>query len=125
MGERCRWARPSTNRARELRAASTHAEDVLWAALRRRGVAGAKFRRQHPVGPFFVDFFCVDAQLAVEADGAWHFPKPQLEVERDALLAASGIMMLRFSNDEILGDPERVLRVIETRIRERKQHGRP
>ena len=68
-----------------------------------------------------VDFFCVDAQLAVEADGASHFPTSPRESERDALLAASGIMTLRFSNDEIVTDPERVLRVIQTYVRARRR----
>lgn len=100
----------------------------MWAALRRRAVADAKFRRQHPIGRFVVDFFCVDAQLAVEADGASHFPTPPEEVARDALLATSGaaeVLVLRFSNDELLTDPERVLRAIEKHVRARRQYGRP
>ncbi len=125
MGKRIRFGRSSTYGARALRAASTPAEEILWAALRRRAVGGAKFRRQHPIGRFVVDFFCVDAQLAVEADGASHFPKPPEELARDALLVASGVVMLRFSNDEILSDPERVLRVIEKHVLARKQYGRP
>ena len=71
------------------------------------------------------DFFCVDAQLAVEADGASHFPTPPEDVARDALLATSGVLVLRFSNDEILTDPERVLRAIEKHVRARRQYGRP
>ena len=125
MGERIRFGRSSTYRARALRAASTPAEEILWAALRRRVVAGAKFRRQHPIGRFVVDFFCVDAQLAVEADGASHFPKPPEELARDALLAASGVMVLRFSNEKILADPERVLRVTDKHVRARRQYGPP
>ena len=125
VGERIRLGRSSTYRARAFRAASTPAEERLWAALRRRAVADAKFRRQHPIGRFVVDFFCVDAQLAVEADGASHFPTPPEDVARDALLATSGVLVLRFSNDELLTDPERVLRAIEKHVRARRQYGRP
>jgi very-short-patch-repair endonuclease len=114
-----RLARPATYRSRALRMKATTAEEILWAALRGRRLSGAKFRRQHPIGPFVVDFFCVEAQLAVEADGASHFPTPPREQERDGLLAARGIRVLRFSNDEILIDPERVLRMIEEHVRAR------
>jgi very-short-patch-repair endonuclease len=119
MSQRMRLARTSTYRSRALRVESTTAEKILWVALRGRRVFGAKFRRQHPIGPFVVDFFCGEAQLAVEADGASHFPTPPRERDRDAVLAAGGILVLRFSNDEILTDPERVVRVIERHVRAR------
>jgi very-short-patch-repair endonuclease len=77
--------------------------------LRGRQVMQAKFRRQHPIGPFIVDFFCKDARLVVEADGAPHFPRPPRDRRRDAWLAATGFAVLRFPNHEILHRPARVL----------------
>lgn len=69
----------------------------------------AKFRRQHPLGPFIVDFFCKDARLVVEADGAPHFPRPWRDRRRDAWLAAAGFVVLRLPNRLILHHPDRAL----------------
>jgi len=69
----------------------------------------AKFRRQHPIGPFIVDFFCKQARLVVEADGAPHFPKPMRDRRRDAWFAAAGLVVLRLPNHIILHHPDRVL----------------
>lgn len=104
--------RPSTYRARALRRRATPAEQKLWALLRARRLQGAKFRRQQPLGPYVVDFFCQDAQLVVEVDGAQHFPPSQYDKVRDTWLNAAGLTVLRFANHEILGDPNRVLQRI-------------
>jgi very-short-patch-repair endonuclease len=77
--------------------------------LRKRQVMQAKFRRQHPIGPFIVDFFCKEARLVIEADGAPHFPKPLRDRRRDAWLMAAGFVVLRLPNWQILHDPDRVL----------------
>jgi very-short-patch-repair endonuclease len=69
----------------------------------------AKFRRQHPIGPFIVDFVCMEARLVVEADGAAHFPRPLRDRRRDAWLAAAGFAVLRLPNQLILHHPDRVL----------------
>ncbi|MGA2488637.1 MAG: endonuclease domain-containing protein, partial [Anaerolineales bacterium] len=72
--------------ARKLRSQLTDAEQVLWSALRDGGQQGIKFRRQHPFGPYVLDFFCVQAQLAVELDGGIHDRPEQRDygVERTA-----------------------------------------
>ncbi len=101
-------------RCRELRRDPTDAESLLWWLLRNRQLAGVKFRRQHPYGPYILDFYCPERQLAVEADGSQHLE--HAEVERDAArtryLEASSLRVLRFSNLEILGETDSVLQVI-------------
>ncbi len=96
---------PRRNRnelSRQLRREQTREEKELWLALRSRRFAGFKFRRQHEVAPYFLDFYCPLAKLAVELDGFGHGLPGQREhdAERDAFLAAKGIEMLRFWNHE-------------------------
>ena len=109
-----------TYRARALRRAETPAERELWRWLRGRKLEGAKFRRQQPLGPFVVDFFCEDARLVVEADGASHYPTPLRDRTRDLWLAAAGLTILRFENCEILNGTAAVL----ARIRQALQSSR-
>jgi len=111
------WLRPETFRARALRRAATPAERALWSALRGRRLAGAKFRRQQPLGPFIVDLVCFDARLVVEADGAPHFPKPARDVARDALLRLAGFDVLRLPNRVILEQPHLALARIRSAIK--------
>jgi len=88
--------------SRRLRREQTAEEKDLWKVLRSRRFAGFKFRRQHEVAPYFLDFYCPLAKLAVELDGSGHGLPGQQEhdTERDAFLAAKGIKMLRFWNLE-------------------------
>ena len=108
-----------THRARALRASATCAEHLLWEALRARRMCGAKFRRQAPLGPFIVDFYCAAARLVIEADGARHFPRPVCDDVRDAVLRSAGITVLRFANEQILHDRTRVLETIAAHLRAR------
>ena len=107
-----RLRRPETFRARELRRAATPAEIALWQRLRSRKLSGWKFRRQQPLGPYFADFYCEEAGLVVEADGAHHFPPSPKQIVRDDCLRLCGVDVLRFENREILEDIERVLETI-------------
>ena len=100
--------RASTFRARALRQRATPAEQALWNLLRGRRL-GAKFRRQQPLGPYIVDFFCDEAGLVIELDGAGHFPRPPRDEVRDAFFQSAGLIVLRFPNGELLRDPQRVL----------------
>src|SRR5215212_9339372 len=97
--------------ARSLRRSSTEAESLLWSRLRRRELAGAKFRREHPVGPYIVDFYCHGRTLAIEIDGAQHYSSEQasLDEQRRGLLESQGVRTLRFSNLEVLRELEAVL----------------
>jgi very-short-patch-repair endonuclease len=107
-------APPKTvRRARELRSAMTLPEVLLWVQLR-RGQAGARFRRQHPIGPYILDFYCDDAKLAVEVDGAGHSmgDQPRLDDRRDAWLATKGIRVLRLPAKEVLDNLESVVATI-------------
>jgi very-short-patch-repair endonuclease len=88
---------------------STDAEARVWFVLRNRSL-GAKFRRQATAGPYTLDFYCPCLQLAVEIDGSQHRDDAGLryDAERDAALAAAGIKVLRFSNQEALAATESV-----------------
>jgi very-short-patch-repair endonuclease len=109
--------RPQTFRARALRRSATVAERVLWTLLRNRGLEGAKFRRQVPLGPFIVDFYCEAAKLVIEADGAAHFPPPPRDLARDHFLRAVGICVLRFENSQILDNADHVIEVVRRVLR--------
>lgn len=98
-----------TFRSRSLRRKPTPAEACLWLLLRDRKLAGFKFRRQHPVGCYFADFFCVAARLAIEADGEPHVGRPLRDVRRDNYFRRLGITVLRFPNHMILEQPAFVL----------------
>ena len=104
-----RQLRPLTYRARALRRAETPAERELWRWLLGRKLEGAKFRRQQPLGPFVVDFFCEEVRLVIEADGAPHFPSPLRDRTRDLWLATAGFTVLRFENCQILEHTPAVL----------------
>jgi len=96
-------------RERELRRASTEAEQRLWYLLRDRRLDGFKFRRQHRIGPYYVDFVCHRAQLVVEADGGQHATHASYDAARTHYLESRGLRVLRFWNHEVLGDTEAVL----------------
>src|SRR6056297_736117 len=99
-------------RARELRKKQTPAEYVLWEMLRDRQLLGFKFRRQHQVGDYILDFYCHEAKLAVELDGAVHKQRLAKDAKRDAYLKSQGIEVLRISNDTLLYQTASVLEQI-------------
>ncbi len=84
------------DRARRLRRDQTPAEARLWEALRDSRMEGWKWRRQVPVGPFIVDFLCLEAAMVVEVDGRIHVERADLDARRDAFLAKRGLQVLRF-----------------------------
>jgi very-short-patch-repair endonuclease len=97
--------------ARKNRQGPTLAEARLWDYLRGRRLAGLKFRRQHPIDRFVLDFFCLECMLAVEVDGGIHLTPDQLAIdeERTRILDQMGIKVLRFSNHEIIDHVDDVL----------------
>ncbi len=109
-----RGSRELVRRARELRHDATSAEQVLWERLRGRKIAGRKFRRQHPVGRFVADFFCDDARLVIEVDGAIHQEPTQQERDaaREYILRESTLTILRFTNDDVLSRTNQVVQTI-------------
>jgi 2-isopropylmalate synthase len=113
-----KYERPplATPRARSMRREMTDAERKLWFLLRDRRLNGAKFRRQAPVGPYIADFVCLRRKLIVEADGGQHFGSKQ-DAVRDAWLAGEGYFVVRYSNLDILKNPEGVLTDLLSHLR--------
>jgi len=99
-------------RARDLRQIETPPEELLWLALRNSQIAGLKFRRQHPIGPYVVDFYCHSAKLVVELDGMSHDPKAGEDAARTNTLAAQGLRVLRVTNEDVMRDLDAVTREI-------------
>jgi len=111
-------SRQETCRARAHRSQATPAERALWSVFRARAL-GAKFRRQHPIGPYIVDFVCCDAALVVEVDGAVHAPRArERDGARDAFLNECGLRILRLRNDVVLHQPARALARIRAALDE-------
>jgi len=94
-----------TAKARKMRTSMTLPEVLLWRELRKRP-GGLKFRRQHPAGPFVLDFYCHEARLIIEVDGAAHDmgDRPQRDERRDAYFAQAGLRVIRLSAIDILRD---------------------
>ncbi|HEV8226301.1 MAG TPA: DUF559 domain-containing protein [Methylomirabilota bacterium] len=100
--------------ARNLRRSQTNAERKLWLLLRDRRLAGFKFHRQHPLGPFIVDFCCTEAKVLVELDGGQHALTHDSDAARSSYLTGQGYAVLRFWNNEVLGNTSGVLeRIVE------------
>jgi very-short-patch-repair endonuclease len=100
--------------ARTMRRNMTEAEFRLWLRLRARAVQGLKFRRQVPIGPFIVDFFCAERRLVVEIDGSQHFAEAAIaaDARRTAWLEARGFRVLRLTNPDVMNNVEAVYRAI-------------
>jgi very-short-patch-repair endonuclease len=98
--------------ARRLRRALTDAERKLWTALRSRRFDGYKFRRQHPFGPYVLDFYCEQRNLAIELDGGQHSEQVERDAVRTAWLAAQGCKVVRFWNNDVSANLPAVLEQI-------------
>jgi very-short-patch-repair endonuclease len=103
---------------RDMRKEPTSAEDLLWQKLRKKQLGGYKFRRQHPVGYFMVDFYCADARLVIEVDGSIHEQQQEYDELRQAYIESLGLRVLRFENahvvQQIQGVLERIAEALET-----------
>ncbi|GIK99373.1 MAG: hypothetical protein BroJett029_35820 [Alphaproteobacteria bacterium] len=97
---------------KHLRVNATDAERKLWHQLRRKQVGGLRFRRQYPLGLYIVDFVCLPARLVVEVDGGQHAEQLERDAARTAWLESQGFRVIRFWNNEVLGNIEGVLHVI-------------
>ena len=97
--------------ARALRQSPTAAEQLLWRHLRNRQLAGAKFRRQHPLGPYILDFVCLAQGLVVEVDGGQHadLQAQAYDRQRSAWLQQQGLQVLRFWNHDVMQQTHEVL----------------
>ncbi len=113
--ERERWHRLPPDLlgfARKLRTGQTDAERLLWYCLRNRRLKGYKFRRQHAVSPYVLDFYCEELKLGIELDGGQHLERQAEDARRSGFLAEQGIRVLRFWNDQVLVETEAVLEAI-------------
>jgi very-short-patch-repair endonuclease len=99
-------------RARDLRRGDTQAEARLWNALRAHRLGGWKWKRQVPFGPYFLDFFCVEAGLVVEVDGGQHADQVDYDAQRTAHLERAGLRVLRFWNSDVLTNRDGVCQAI-------------
>ena len=97
--------------ARKLRKEQTNAEQLLWQLLRNRQFCGLKFRRQYPLAPYVLDFYCREERFGIELDGGQHNEpdKKRTDKERTAFLEGKGIKIIRFWNNEVLQETEAVL----------------
>ncbi|THD77307.1 MAG: endonuclease domain-containing protein [Phenylobacterium sp.] len=108
-------SRITKDRAKALRRTMSLPEVLLWRALKGRQLRGLQFRRQHPLGPYILDFYCDAQKLAVEIDGDSHSfgDRPGHDARRDAWLLGQGIQTLRLSARLVLDDPGDAIRTIE------------
>lgn len=106
--------KPQKATRQHLRTAGTRAEAALWRCLQRRQLGGLKFRRQFGVGPYILDFYCPEAHLAVELDGAIHGSPARREYDdaRTRHLEAADIRVIRFENREVFERLDIVLAAI-------------
>ncbi|MEM0983723.1 MAG: DUF559 domain-containing protein [Planctomycetota bacterium] len=112
-----------TTRARDLRTSSTPPERLLWKHLRNRRLKGFKFRRQHPIGAYVLDFYCHEATLCVEVDGQYHATRRELDARRDLFLQGEGISTLRFTAGLVSREIDAVCATILRAARERTADG--
>ena len=96
---------------RKLRQQPTRAEAFLWFCLRNKKLLGYKFRRQHSIGRYVLDFFCARLMLGIEVDGVTHLDptKQEYDKTRQKWIEAQGVRVVRFTDHEILADPDVVL----------------
>ena len=99
-------------KARKLRKNPTDAEHKLWSHIRLRQINGYKFRRQHTIGEYIVDFVCLEKKLIIEVDGGQHSENILYDANRSNWLEAQGFRVIRFWNNEVLVDIEVVKEVI-------------
>ena len=111
--------------SRELRSNQTDAEQLLWQAIRKKQLFGAQFYRQKPIAGYIADFYCHKLKLVIEADGGIH-NKPDVK-EYDAIreqnLTEWGYVVVRFTNEQILKEEEKVIRRIVVIVDELKNKG--
>ena len=104
--------------AEDMRKNPTEAESAMWEMLRGKNL-DAKFRRQHIIGDYIVDFVCLDKQLVVELDGGYHSDPEQQELDRQRtnFLQSKGFSVLRFTNEEVLGNTDETLTIISNALK--------
>jgi very-short-patch-repair endonuclease len=105
--------------AKNLRNNMTHTEQLLWEKLKGKQICGLRFRRQHPINLFIVDFYCHQVRLVIEVDGEIHDQQAEYDDGRSAEMEKLGIIVIRFRNYEVENDIENVISKIQTIVKER------
>ena len=105
---RRKTSKPKIVLARQYRKALTPPEHLLWDRLKTRDGSGLIFRRQHPIGPYILDFYCAKVKLCIEVDGAIHGVNPERDIRRDAWLSAYGIETYRILASDVFANPDDV-----------------
>jgi len=105
---------------RQLRHSLTPAESALWRGLKGSKLCGKKFRRQHSIGNYVVDFYCPECRLAIELDGKKHFNSiaSEYDLRRNEFLSRYNIRVLRFENRAVFEHPDGVLEMIKSHLRD-------
>ena len=121
MSQQIHNIKPLKENRRALRNALTPAEATLWKMLQNSQLEGRKFRRQHSVGSYILDFYCTSERLAIELDGAHHFTEAGMEydAERTKYLNSLNINVVRFENKEVFEQTEYVLQKIKDNFRKK------
>ena len=100
------------DKAKSLRTHQTEAEQRLWYHLRAHRFMGLKFKRQKPMGPYIVDFVCLEHRLIIELDGGQHADQKSYDSQRDAWLRGQGFQVMRFWNNDVMKQLDEVLEQI-------------
>jgi len=106
-------------KARQLRNKMTPEETILWERLKGKQLCGVRFRRQHPIYTFIADFYCHEAKLVVELDGKIHLKTVGEDKERTRIMNDFNIKVIRFKNEEILSDIEKVIKQLTYSVKNR------
>jgi very-short-patch-repair endonuclease len=112
LRERVGMRADAKDKARDLRSQMTDAETLLWQHLRARRFQGFKFRRQRPLGPFILDFVCLEVGLVIELDGGQHAETQTYDVRRTVFIEQQGLRVIRFWNHDVLNQAPAVLEQI-------------
>ena len=102
---------------KQLRNNPTYAEKILWLSLRKRQVESVRFLRQYTVNKFVIDFYAPEIKLAIEVDGCSHTGKEKYDMERQKYIENFNIKVIRFKNEQVIGNPDEVVEEIKAVIR--------
>ncbi|MGZ3340103.1 MAG: endonuclease domain-containing protein [Reyranella sp.] len=105
-------------RARDLRHTSTRPEQIVWELLRAHRMAGVKFCRQHPIGPYYADFACASKKLVIEIDGDHHAFQVEADARRTSIMGQQGWRVVRLAANYVVENPEGVWLEIERLLRD-------